>query len=345
MAGLCFSSSELLSVRVTSIVVCALSILGSLLIILSYVCFKTLRSNVRLVLVNLSIMDFGVGCANLFGIVYDYDTHLVNGSDQLSYNAEQVCLAQAFFAIWCTHASIIWTILLSAYLYLLIAHQRSLYTKYAFLSFFALGYGVPLMSALWLLCTKRLGYSPLDSGGWCTITATDINGKNPNIYVTAVGYDLWIYLSFVLVPMFCLAVHLRIRDKVCHTPCGTKLRVLILQLKVPDEAGLSKHTVKELYQVHYKFLLIPVVFILLRLWTCIVNIILVYYPMHLRCGWLFALILLSVSWHPFVIRDCSILHWHATGFVFTSGPINCYHKSCGLNTCSNHIETTHKESL
>ena len=212
-----FSDIQVNIIRCTSIVVCLLSILGSLLIILSYIVFKSLRSKVRFLLVNLSIMDFGVGCANLFGLLYRYQDHLSNSSDTsrlLTDSAQRVCLTQAFFAICCTLSSIIWTILLSSYLYLLIAHQRSLYTKYAFLPFYALGYGVPLLLTLWLLLTNRLGYAPYNSAGWCTVKATDTSGLNPDVYITVIGYDLWIYMSFVLVPVFCVAVHLHIKHKV-----------------------------------------------------------------------------------------------------------------------------------
>ena len=216
MALLCFSGLELKLVHFISIVVCVLSMLGSLLIILSYIVFKkTLRSGVRLILVHISIMDFGVGFANLFGIVYGYESHLsnTNSSSQLTGSALYVCNTQAFFAIWCTYASIIWTILLSVYLYLLIAHQHSLFTRHAFLPFYVLGYGGPLILIVWLYCTNRIGYAPFDTAGWCGVTFTNYKGQEPKLYVTALGYDLWIYLSFVLVPVLCVAVHLRIERR------------------------------------------------------------------------------------------------------------------------------------
>eukprot|EP00731_Ephydatia_muelleri_P008620 Em0004g958a len=278
-------------------------------------------------------MDFGVGCANLVGILYDYESHLRNSSDQssriLTDSAQRMCQAQAFLADWCTHSSIIWTILLPAYLYLLVTYQRSTHTKYVFLSFYFFGYGVPLISSLWLLLTHRLGYAPYNSAGWCTVQVTDISGRNPNIYLTAMSYDLWIYLSFVLVPVFCLAVHLRIRDK----------------LKTPDETGLSQMTVKALYHVHYKFLAIPAIFILLRVWSCIVNIALVYGAFaNLRCDWLFVLTLLSgfSTIVPLVQRFTTItgagVHYHhwcrgslpslVQGFTTITGAGVHYHHWC-----------------
>ena len=66
-------------------------------------------------------------------------------------------------------------------------------------------------------------------------------------------------------------------------------------------------TVKALYHVHYKFLAIPAIFILLRVWTCIVNIALVYGAFaNLQCDWLFVLILLSVSWYK--LLNSSTVH-------------------------------------
>lgn len=275
----CPSSFQVSVIQDTSIVVCFLSALGSLLIVFSFIFYKSLRSKVRFLLVNLSLMDFGVGVSNVFGVLYNYDGYLTNDSNPvLTDGAQRVCIAQAFFAVWCTYSSIIWTILLSAYLYLLVSHHRYASYKYALLTFYVLAYGIPLLSTLWLLRTQRLGYAPYDSAGWCTIILTDTNGQNPDVFVTVVGYDIWIYLSFVLVPVFCLAVHLRIKD----------------ELRLSEKTGLSQSAVKELYTIHYKFLAIPAFFILLRVWTCVINFILVYIPVHSpNCTLLFVLLLLS----------------------------------------------------
>ena len=202
-----------LTIQVVSYVVCTLSALGSLLIVLSYFCFKTLRSKTRLLLVNISIMDFGVGCSNLVGIAVGYERHIVNvnATDPvLDSGAERLCLAQAFFADWCTHASIIWTILLSVYIYLLITHSESLFTKYALTAFYPIGYGLPLILSLWFLNTGRLGYTPYNFAGWCSI----VGDSASEVYVTFIGYDLWIYLTFILVPVLSLSVHCNIREKV-----------------------------------------------------------------------------------------------------------------------------------
>lgn len=52
---------------------CFLSVIGSLLIIFSYVFFKSLRNRSRLILVHLSVVDLGVGLANLIGNLIYFD--------------------------------------------------------------------------------------------------------------------------------------------------------------------------------------------------------------------------------------------------------------------------------
>ena len=62
-----------ISVRVTIMLTCVLSMLGALLIVLSFVCCKDLRSRGRQILVNISLMDFGVAAFNLFGASFYFD--------------------------------------------------------------------------------------------------------------------------------------------------------------------------------------------------------------------------------------------------------------------------------
>ena len=66
-----------ISVRVAVWITCSLSMLGALLIIFSYVCFKTMRSRAREILVHISVMDFLVAASNLtelLSILTDFTT-------------------------------------------------------------------------------------------------------------------------------------------------------------------------------------------------------------------------------------------------------------------------------
>lgn len=220
---------------------CCLSIIGTLLIIFSYACFKSLRSRARLVLVHLSLMDFGVSVANLVGNLIYFDRYYIDRiptASPVSSPAEEhhekvtnsvcqvyhlpesiaiqrVCTAQAFLAHYFTYSSVLWTINLAVFIYFIIVHHRSsYYSKISLRISYFFCYGIPLLLCLWLLCTERLGYSPAN-GLWCSIVLHKPGEVRQDTYAAFFGYDLWIYLAFIVVPIFLVAVNLFIRNKVC----------------------------------------------------------------------------------------------------------------------------------
>lgn len=232
-------------VRIIIVITCALSMLGSLLIILSYLCCKDLRSRGRQVLINISIMDFGVAASNLFGaaVYFDRFYHLQSCSNcttitstifspsdctQKGTNSSPVtvmcpdsipiqylCFSQAALSLCFTYGSILWTNALCFYLYFRIVHgdgQKialcSLYVSYVFC------YGMPLLITVWLGLTGRLGYSPYESSGWCSIVLMHPVTMQRDIYASVFGYNLWIVLTFFFVPILSCAVHINVKNKV-----------------------------------------------------------------------------------------------------------------------------------
>lgn len=227
-----------LCVRIIVTVTCVLSMLGASLIILSFVCCRDLRSKGRQILVNISIMDFGVGMFNLAGAYFDghfnqrpcsncttYPISIYTPSHCTGMYGEYVfcpdspiwqylCLSQACLSAFCTFGSILWTNSLCFYLYFRIAHSgtkvayRSLYMSYV------LCYGIPLLLTLWLALSGRFGYSPYESSGWCSIILMNPMTKQRDIYASVFGYNLWILLTFVFVPLLSCSVHMNVKNKV-----------------------------------------------------------------------------------------------------------------------------------
>ena len=204
---------------------CGLSILGSILIILSYILFKKRRTRAREILLHISLMDLGVALANLIGlsVYFDryYSYHLyVNTSSEVPSYIDGLCKTQAFFAIYCTHASVLWTIALAGFLYFVIVYQESPIATYFLRSSYIFCYAVPFLVTMWLVLTKRLGYSPFDSSGWCSLIVTvafDSEGQSYrqiNLVTTIIGYDLWVYLAFVTIPIFYLSIRCHLANKV-----------------------------------------------------------------------------------------------------------------------------------
>ena len=197
---------------------CCLSILGSLLIILSYILFKKRRSRAREILLHISLNDLGVALANLIGLSVYFDRFYfeyqrIRDENVPAYIAG-FCKTQAFFASYCTISSILWTIALAGFLYFLIIHHRTRIAIYFHWASHIVCYAVPLLVSLWLVFTKRLGYSPLDSSGWCTLINTELQTKTADYYATVFGNDLWVSLAVVSIPILYLSIRCYLSNEV-----------------------------------------------------------------------------------------------------------------------------------
>lgn len=237
-------------IRVIIMITCVLSMLGALLIIISFVCCKDLRSKGRQILVNISFMDFGVAAFNFLGASYYFDhyyslqpcsncTTLHNtsipftnpyrscGSEPDEYSPEvmcpkseaimYLCLSQAAFALYFTYGSILWTNTLCFYLYFRIVHSGSKAAWFSLYISYGFCYGLPLLLTLWLAFTGRLGYSPYESSGWCSIILKHPITMTRDIYASVFGYNLWVVITLVFVPVLSCAVHINVKNKVCKT--------------------------------------------------------------------------------------------------------------------------------
>lgn len=184
-------------------VTCGLSIVGSLLIIISYL-FQRRRTKAREILVHISVMDLGVSLSNLIGLSVYFDQYYpANGGMPEPHYMDGLCKMQAFFAAYCTLGSIYWTTALAAYLYFeLLYHREPKYSLYFARVCYGLCYGLALGVTLWLILRHKLGYSPYDSSGWCSLIAKDPVTKSNDLLAAVFGHDLWMILSIVLIIVF-----------------------------------------------------------------------------------------------------------------------------------------------
>ena len=205
-----------LPVRLVVGLTCFLSIVGAALIILSYACFKSLRTKAREILLHLSLMDLGVAAANFIGdVVYFDQFYFKNNSAIEPINmVKNLCTAQAFFAIYFTLGSVLWTISLAVYLYFLLVHRSTHNAKYFLYFSYVLCWGLPFFITLWLVLTHRLGYSPYNTAGWCSMIAVNPKTHSKDYFAVVIGYDLWIYLAMVLVPVMYCSVRWFLREEV-----------------------------------------------------------------------------------------------------------------------------------
>lgn len=205
-------------VRIVAGIASSLSVIGSLLIIFTFCLFRKLRrTNARQILFHISLMDLGVALANLLGTIVYFDSYYYTYKDSIitwkpvTPFINGLCKTQAFVAIYSTYGSIFWTNWLAVYLYFTIVHHyNTKINKWVLWLGYGVCYLLPLGLCMWMLLTHRLGSSPYGSAGWCTIIDIEVlNGTTDysnsssakDYFVTSFGYDLWIYLTFILIPV------------------------------------------------------------------------------------------------------------------------------------------------
>lgn len=218
-------------VRAITGITSLLSILGSCLIIFSYVFFKDIRTRARLILLHLSLTDLGVGLCNFIGDVANLDHFYVNSSGTLlrqpSRTADAVCKIQAFMALYFTISSILWTCALAVYMYFLVVEKGRFWGRCYMWVCSLLCYGIPFIVTIWMSVNGRLGFSPYNSSGFCsvivkkvstiTMSSSELIYKQfhaGDLYVAVFAYDVWIVTTIVLTAVVYLSTHFFIRQEV-----------------------------------------------------------------------------------------------------------------------------------
>ena len=208
--------------RIFACVMSTLSICGALLIILSYLCFKNIRTKAREVLLHLSMADFGVGSTNLIGGIINYGSLIQTCHNHTRHNLSyplscvslvDLCKVQAFFAEFFTLASILWTLLLAFYVYTLVLDPSRKLSLWIVRFGYLVCWGMPLFVSVWLVSTKKLGKTKIGGAGWCSLKAENRKG-NVNHVTVFFGNDLWVMSTFFLIFILYTTLHCHLRGKV-----------------------------------------------------------------------------------------------------------------------------------
>lgn len=145
-----------------------LSMIGSALIIITFIIWKDIRTVARAIVVFLAIADFFTAAGYLFGSLVSY----VN--EQGRYNHDQyriLCEVQSFVTTAFPISSFLWTSHLATYLYVAIVNSDPICAKKLVVIFHVTGWGIPLVICLPALLTGHLGSSNHETSvNWCFIS-------------------------------------------------------------------------------------------------------------------------------------------------------------------------------
>ncbi|XP_076131789.1 G-protein coupled receptor 157 [Alosa pseudoharengus] len=228
--------------QVVILMSCALSFLGSLLIILTYIIWADLRTTPRKLLVFLSIADL------LSAVSYSYGVWTIFDGDSLA------CTVQGAISTFANTSSFFWTVAIAIYLYIFIVKSSQRLADSLVLYFHLISWGVPLGITVAALCLHKIGYDASEvSVGWCWVS---IKAKDHVLWMLLTG-KIWEFLAYVMLPVFYLLIKHHIHR--AHAALSEYRPILASS---PMSNSLTS-------MADRKLTLIPVIFIFLRIWSTV----------------------------------------------------------------------------
>ncbi|XP_042334816.1 G-protein coupled receptor 157 [Sceloporus undulatus] len=227
--------------RIVVLVSCALSFLGSGLLVGTHALWPELRTRPRQLLLYLSLADLLSAASYFYGVLKDFAS------------SSWDCVAQGAVSTFANTSSFFWTMAIALYLYLTIVQGSPSST--ALLCFFHLvSWGVPLIITVTAVSLKKIGYDASDvSVGWCWI---DISTEDHVLWMLLAG-KMWEILAYVTLPIFYILIKKHINRAHAalseYRPILSRTRTSQPRTSVADK----------------KLILIPVLFIFLRIWSTI----------------------------------------------------------------------------
>ena len=186
--------------KVLSTTAAGLSIMGALVIIITFVMWPDLRTNSRNIILFISIGDLFVAITNIVG-VYGHSNILT-------------CKIEATLNIVAILSSFFWTVFLSVYFYVTICRKISLEMEARMMRFFHVtAWGIPFLLAAIALGDRAVGNSnDFVSSGWCWIKYRQEWWKMM-LWMFLAGKG-WEILAYVTICVFYVLVKLQIRREV-----------------------------------------------------------------------------------------------------------------------------------
>lgn len=170
---------------VSAILSSSASVVGCLLIIVTYWCWRDLRTTSRTILLYIAIADLATALGYIFGSstylhckFYNVSrSHCNDGFSGLGIENQckagiyyQMCKWQSFVTTWSSVSSFFWTTVLAFYLYMTIVHKLYKFVRKIMPLFHVLSWGVGLALCIAGVLKHWLGPSVDDTAvSWCFV--------------------------------------------------------------------------------------------------------------------------------------------------------------------------------
>ncbi|CAG07519.1 unnamed protein product, partial [Tetraodon nigroviridis] len=220
---------------------CALSFVGSSLVILTFILWPDLRTTPRTLLVCLSV------CDSLSAASYAFGVWRLFGSDSPG------CTVQGALGAFADSSSFFWTVAIAVYLYVFIVRSSQRVADSLVLFFHLVSWGVPLVLTVTAVSLGKIGYDASEvSVGWCWVR---IQASDRVLWMLLTG-KMWEFLAYLTLPVLYVLIKRHIH--IAHAALSEYRPILANR---PQSSFFSMADVK--------LTLIPIVFILLRIWSTV----------------------------------------------------------------------------
>ncbi|KAK9954289.1 hypothetical protein ABG768_016370 [Culter alburnus] len=221
---------------------CILSFFGSFLIICTYVHWLDLRTTPRKLLVYLSVSDLLSALSYFYGVVRIFDSDSAD------------CIAQGAISTFANTSSFFWTVAIAIYLYVFIVKSSQRQADNLVLYFHLISWGVPFAITVAALSLHKIGYDASEvSVGWCWV---NIQAEDHVLWMLLTG-KIWEFIAYATLPV--LYILIKIHIKRAHAALSEYRPILTSS---PISHSLSS-------MADRKLTLIPIIFIMLRVWSTI----------------------------------------------------------------------------
>ncbi|XP_022454350.1 G-protein coupled receptor 157 isoform X1 [Delphinapterus leucas] len=231
------------SERAVVLLSCALSALGSGLLVATHALWPDLRSRARRLLLFLSLADLLSAASYFYGVLQDFE------------GPSWDCVLQGALSTFANTSSFFWTVAIALYLYLSIVRiSRGPGDGRLLWAFHVVSWGIPLVITVAAVTLKKIGYDASDvSVGWCWI---DLEAEDRVLWMLLTG-KLWEMLAYVTLPVIYLLIRKHINR--AHEALS-EYRPLVSQAH-----QLQRRT----STADKKLALIPLIFVCLRIWSTV----------------------------------------------------------------------------
>ncbi|XP_071022796.1 G-protein coupled receptor 157 isoform X2 [Oncorhynchus clarkii lewisi] len=214
-----------ISEQIVILISCALSFLGSLLIIFTYIIWPDLRTTPRTLLVYLSVADLLSAGSYAYGVWSVFESNSVD------------CVVQGAISTFANTSSFFWTVAIAIYLYILIVKSNQRQADSFVLCFHVISWGIPLGITVAALALGRIGYDASEvSVGWCWVR---IQAPDHVLWMLLTG-KIWEFLAYLTLPVLYVLIKKHIhRAGIGNTFQGAANCIMFVLFTQPIRSRLS----------------------------------------------------------------------------------------------------------